>query len=116
MELITNITNDKKDLVKANNAVLGFKDCLGDTIKMCGVVIYNKDEVDEKTGEITTKTVSAIKREDGEFITSVSPTVKNSLEMIVATYSEEEILSGIDIIIKSKKSNANRDFFYIDLV
>ena len=114
--VLTNITADKKDLVKANNAVLGFKDCIGEPITMVGVVIYSKEEVDEKTGDITAKTVSAIKKADGEFITSVSPTVKNSLDMIIETYSEEEIKAGIEVVIKSKKSNTGRDFLYIDLV
>lgn len=116
MELIVNITSDKKDLVKANNAVDGFKDFVGEIIKMTGVIIYTKEDVNEKTGEIERKTVSAIKKDDGEFITSISPTVKNSLDMVVQTYSEEEIKAGIDVVIKSKKSNGGRDFLYLDLV
>lgn len=116
MEILVNVTSDKKDLVKAGNAVKGFKDVIGSKIKMCGAIIFTKDEVDEKTGEATTKIVSAIKGADGEFITSVSPTVKNSLELIVNTYDKDEILKGIEVMIKSKKSNAGRDFIYIDLV
>lgn len=116
MQILTNITADKKDLVKANNAVVGFKDCIGEVINMKSVIIYTKEELDEKTGVLECKTVSAIKKGDGEFITSISPTVKNSLDMIVNTYSAEEIQEGVEVMIKSKKSNGGREFIYIDLV
>lgn len=116
MKTLVNITSDKKDIVRANNAVLGFKDVIGETLTINGVVIYEKEEVNENTGEIEQKTVTAIKKaEDGEFITSVSPTVKSSLDAVLEVYSEDEIKGGIEIIVKSKKSNAGRDFIYIDL-
>jgi hypothetical protein len=114
MEILVNISSDKKDLVKAGNAVTGFKDCIGNVIKMTGAIIYTKEEENDK-GVMETKTVTAIKDDKGEFITSISPTIKNSLEMITNTYDEDEIKTGIDVIIKSKKSNGGRDFLYIDL-
>lgn len=116
MNILVNITTEKKDLVKANNAVLGFKDVIGEDIKMTGVVIYEKEELNEKTGELEKKVVSAVKREDGDFITSVSPTVRNSLEMITNTYTADEITAGVPVMVKSKQSNSGRDFLYLDLV
>lgn len=116
MNIKFNITDSKKDLVKAGNTTTMFKDVIGDTITMTGLIIYGKEELDAKTGELETKTVSAIKMSNGEFISSVSPTVENSLTLIANSYDEEEIKAGIEVIVKSKKSNGGRDFLYIDLV
>lgn len=116
MNIKFNITDSKKDLVKAGNTTTMFKDVIGDNIKMTGLIIYDKEEVDGKTGEVETKTVCAIKKEDGEFISSISPTVENSLTLIANSFDADEIKAGIDVIVKSKKSNGGRDFLYIDLV
>lgn len=115
MKTIVNLTQDKKDIVKAGNATLGFKDVIGDNILCTGVIIYEKTELNKDNVE-ETKIVSAIRNADGEFITSVSPTVKNSLEMIVESFSDEILADGVQVIVKSKKSNSNRDFLYLDLV
>jgi hypothetical protein len=116
MNCKVNISNDRKDLVRAGNAMLMFKDVIGDTMTIKGIIIYDKEETNEKTGEIETKTVSCVKREDDEFISSISPTVQNSLNLIVGAFSEDEIKEGIQVVVKSKKSNGGRDFLYIDLV
>jgi hypothetical protein len=42
--------------------------------------------------------------------------VQNSLNLIVGAFSEDEIKEGIQVVVKSKKSNGGRDFLYIDLV
>ena len=115
MKILTNISTDKKDLIKAGNSTIMFKDCIGDSFKMTGVIMFEKDELN-KDGESVTKLVSCIKREDGEFISTISPTVENSLSLIVNCYSEKEILAGLDVMIKTKKSNGGREFIYIDLV
>lgn len=116
MKVLVNTLSEKKDLVKAGNAVLGFKDVLGEKMVVTGVIIFEKEEVNEKSGEVEAKTVCCLKRKDGEFITSISPTVKNSLQMIIEAYTAEEIAKGIEVVVKSKSSNAGRDFFYVDLV
>ena len=90
MNIKFNITDSKKDLVKAGNTTTMFKDVIGDPLKMTGLIIYDKEEVDPKTGEIETKTVSAIKLENGEFISSISPTVENSLTLIANSFDEAE--------------------------
>lgn len=116
MKVLTNVTDNKKDLVKAGNSTIMFKDCIGDSFKMTGVIMYEKDEIDPKTGESVTKLVSCVKREDGEFISTISPTVENSLSLIVNCYDPKEIIAGLAVMIKTKKSNSNREFIYIDLV
>lgn len=116
MNIKFNITDSKKDLVKAGNTTTMFKDVIGDPLKMTGLIIYDKEEVEPKTGEIEIKTVSAIKLESGEFISSISPTVENSLTLIANSFDEAEIKEGIDVEVKSKKSNGGRDFLYIDLI
>lgn len=115
MNIKTNISSDKKDLIKAGNSTIMFKDCIGDSFKMTGVIMYDKEEVD-KDGKMVTKLVSCVKREDGEFISTISPTVENSLSLIINCYSAEEIKAGLDVMIKTKKSNGGREFIYIDLV
>ena len=109
MEIIISTLEDKKDLVRCNNAVDCVQDFKGKKVKVYGFIIYNKAD---KDGEI--KTVTAIKMADG-FITSISPTIRDSVETIIAAYDENEICEGIDIVIKSKKSKGGRDFFYLDL-
>jgi hypothetical protein len=115
MNIKVNITDSKKDIVHAGNATTMFKDVIGDTININGVLIYDKEETDEKTGEVTTKTVSCVKKDDGEFISSISPTIENSLQTLLGAYSEDEVREGIEIVVKSKKSNGGRDFLYIDI-
>ena len=116
MEILVNVSESKKDLVKAWNTTTMAKDVIGEQFKMTGAIIYKKEELDQSTGECSVKTVCCIKREDGEFISTISPTVENSLQLIVNSYDKEEILQGIDVVIKSKKSSKGRDFIYIDLV
>lgn len=115
MNIKFNITDSKKDLVKAGNTTTMFKDVIGDNLKMVGLIIYEKEEPNDK-GEIEVKTVSAIKLDNGEFVSSISPTVENSLTLIANAYEPDEIKKGLDVIVKSKKSNGNRDFLIIDLV
>lgn len=116
MKVLVNISESKKDLVKAGNTTRMFKDVIGEKITMTGAIIYEKDEVNDKTGEVETKKVCCVRDEKGEYISTISPTVENSLQLIVASYEPEEIKAGLPIEVKSKKSNGGRDFIYIDLV
>lgn len=109
MEIIISTLEDKKDLVRCNNAVDCVQDFKGKKLKALGFIIYNKAD---KDGEV--KTVTAIKLNDG-FITSISPTIRDSVETIITAYEDSEIAAGIDIIVKSKKSKGGRDFYYLDL-
>jgi len=115
MEIIKNITSEKKDLINAANSTVGFKDIVGTPVKMIGAIIYKKEEKNAKTDQIEIKTVVSIKKENGEFVSTVSPTILQSLEMVLESYSEEEVKAGIDILVKSKKSGVGREFLYIEL-
>ena len=62
MEIIKVVSeNEKRDIVKAGNAVDAFKNHVGETLTMIGVVLYVKDEVNTTTGEKESKTVTAVK-------------------------------------------------------
>ena len=116
MKILKVVSNDeKRDIVKAGNAVTPFKDLKGEVVKMTGLVIGEKTEVDVDTGEEISKEVTAIKLDDGSFISTISPTVKNSLENITEAFTDEEILAGIDVEIKTGTSNGGREFIYLDL-
>lgn len=116
MEIIKVVSeNEKRDIVKAGNAVDAFKNHVGETLKMVGVVMYVKDEVNTSTGEKESKTVTAIKTADGNFISTISPTVYDSVSNICGAYSDEEILQGVDIMVCSGKANSGREFYYCDL-
>lgn len=115
MKVLQGVNVEKKDIVKAGNSVEVFKDIIGEPFKMTGAVIFEKTEKD-KDGKDVVNVVSAIKKEDGEFVSSISPTIKNSLDNILGVYSEEEITAGLDVIIKAGTSNNNREFLYVDLV
>lgn len=108
--ILVNTTNSKKDIVKAGVATTTFQDCLGEVFKIIGVIIYEKEEQGE------TKTVTAVKRDDGEYVTSISPTILSSVETIRSAFDDEELEEGIEVVIKSKKSKGGRDFLYLDLV
>lgn len=115
MIITKNITNEKKDLINAVNSTMGFKDILGTPTTIVGAIIYKKDEVDTKTGLPVEKTVASIKTAAGDFVSTTSPTVLQSLEMILESYEPEEVFAGIEIIVKSKKSNGGREFLFIEL-
>jgi hypothetical protein len=109
MNIIKNTCTDKKDVVKAGNTTTMFKDVIGDTLTITGVIIYEKEEEGEQ------KRVSAVKLSDGSFISSISKTIANSLENLLGVYEDEEVRAGIEVIVKSKTSNGGRDFLYIDV-
>ena len=116
MNIITNYLSEKKDVVRANNSVNTVKEIIGKSFICNGVLVFEKDGENEK-GEVVTNTVIALKdSRSGEFYTSISPTVLSSTQAIIEAYEKEEILSGIEVVVKSKKSNNDRDFYYIDLV
>ena len=115
MEILVNTTNSKKDVVKAGNATTTVKELKGKKEKMTGCVVYTREQVDGETGEVKNIKATAIRLSDGEYASSISPTVYESVALILATFTPDEVAKGIDIIIKAKKSAKGREFFYIDL-
>lgn len=115
MKILFGTSEDKKDIVRATNAVIGAQDLVNQPIILTGAWGYEK--VDEK-GEPVTVTALKVKQENGEevFCSSISKTVADSIDTILEIYEDGEIQNGgVPIIIKSKKSKAGRDFYYIDL-
>ena len=115
MEIIKTTTNEKKDIVRATNAVTGAQDIVDEEVKLLDAIIY--DNADED-GEVTRVTSLKIIRENGkeEFITSISPTIEKSVDTILSLYSDDEIKSGLMVAVRTKKSKADRNFYYIDLL
>jgi hypothetical protein len=115
MEIIINTSTDMKDLIHAANNAEMFKDFLGEKVKMVAIIEYTKDEKNDKTGEMETKTISCIKTDKGQFIATISPTVKDSLDVLYNAFTPEEIAKGVDVVIQSKKSKNGRDFIFVDI-
>ena len=116
MEIVKSTLESKKDIVKASNTVNTVKELKDQNITLVGAVIFNRQEIDQETGEVETKTACVLKAKDNTFYSSISQTVIKSLETILATFEQGEISEGIDIKICSSKSNKGREFFFIDLV
>lgn len=114
MEILKSVNCDKRDFVKAGVAVDTVQEHSGEILKVTGMIIATKYSEDEqKDVEVT-----AIKVADDAgdfFITSISKTVKESAETIISAFDESDFKGGLEIVIKSKKSKANRDFYYLDL-
>lgn len=106
-----NIT-DKRDFVRANNDAKGASDFKNTTLKASGIIFGTTTS---KDGD-EVKTV-IIKTSDGDFIGTISPTMVESME-VVADVFEAEIAEGakdMDIIIKTRKSNAGREYYYASI-
>ena len=111
---ITNTYNitDKKDFVRANNDARAIMDFKNTTVKVSGIIFgttTNKDGDEVKT--------VIIKNSDGDFIGTISPTMVESMEAVADVF-EDEIADGakdMDIIIKTGKSNAGREYYYASI-
>ena len=111
---ITNTYNitDKKDFVRANNDAKAITDFKNTTVTVSGIIFgttTNKDGDELKT--------VVIKINDGDFIGTFSRRMVESME-VVADVFEEEIAAGakdMDIIIKTGKSNAGREYYYASI-
>lgn len=112
VNILYNVGCDKKDIVKAGVTSNTLQDLKETKLTVKGILFFDKPDVD--TGEI--KQVTALKLKDGSFVTSISPTIRNSAELIAESFEEEIEKTGIEIMVCKKKSKSNRDFFYLDLV
>lgn len=115
MKILRSIVAEKKDIVKASvtpNICNSIKD---KPFKMTGAVIYTKEE-EQEDGTIKDLRAVAIKASNGEFYTSISPTIISSVESIIEAYDEEEIRAGVEIVIKGAKANSGREFLFADMV
>lgn len=100
--------NEKREIVKCMGmGQKQIKNEVGTKIDVAGYVLYTT--ADSVTGE--EKEVLSIAGKDGTIFASLSPTVIRSFKDLVEVLGD----SGFSIIVKTAKSNSNRDFFYLEL-
>lgn len=100
--------NEKKQIVKCMGmGQRQIKNEIGTKIDVAGYVLYTT--TDSGTGE--EKEVISIAGKDGKIFASLSPTVIRSFKDLVEVLGD----SGFSVIVKTAKSNSNRDFFYLEL-
>lgn len=120
MKIVQNVNFKLKEMVNSETATTPINLIKGENILVTGILIGIKEEVDNETGEIKSLKVGVIKKDDGQLISSISPTVINSMETIINAYTEcdqiSEIEKGIDVAIKTGKSSKNRDFIFLELI
>lgn len=105
--LSTNLT-DNRDKYSAINTAKSMKDVTGNTLTVCGYVIY--EDLNDKGEEAV---FTSIKTESGEFFSSISPTVRQNLESICEIFGEPSYESPINLIPEKARSKNDRDFLQL---
>lgn len=109
-----------KEIINAGSATEVVKNFSGKKLIVTGLLIAVKEDVDGDTGELTTTEIGVLKTKDGKLISSISPTVLNSIDTIINTYTDagmlEDIEKGIEVMIKADKSAKGREFFHLELL
>lgn len=108
MELIRTKGIEAKDIFNATSAT-PIKDIKDQVIAVNGVFVKEKTEDD---GKVTT--VGYLRTEDGVIYATVSATINDQLEALA-----EMLDSGVgvcNIKVVGKTSNANREYFQLELV
>ena len=115
MNIIKTTTENKVDLVRATNTTNTIQNIDSDKVLMLkDIIIYSTADENGEEVEVTALKVEA----DNElfFVNSISKTVKQSVDVILSVFTEEEIKSGIPIRVLSDTSKGGRTFYHIDLV
>ena len=119
MKILNNVNFGLKEIVNSESAVKTVKEYTGKTLKVTGILIGVKEELDSESGELKTTRVVVLKEQNGELISSISPTVIGTAETIISAYAENnltsEIEKGIDVNICSSKSGKGREFYFLQL-
>lgn len=106
-------TNDKKKMYKAiNNGSLQLKDFPGMFINVIDII--QVDSVRKETGEPAINTV--LIADTGECYATLSPTVDDSVHNMVEIFGIPSQENPITVEVKTGKSNAGREYFYLDVV
>lgn len=106
-------TTDKKKMYKAiNNGSLQLKDFPGLKINVVDIIQVNS--VRKETGEAATNTV--LIADTGECYATLSPTVGDSIHNMVEIFGEPSSENPITVEVRTGKSNAGREYFYLDVV
>lgn len=113
MKVLKNVGFSKVELVKGNIGANTVKDNAGLEGKLTGIAICEKAGEDGEPINVTMLKIG------DKVLVSTSATVLDSAELISDILTEQEqtgSIDGIDVKVESKKSNAGRNFYYIDLV
>ena len=110
MKTIYNSSNDKKDIVKAGTTPNALKDLVGNEITIKNIVLFEDTKEDE-----TVVKVCAVELEDGWYNTT-SPSIIDTIDMIVEGYTADDIHEGIPARVQSGKSSKGREYFTIALL
>lgn len=106
-------TNDKKKMYKAiNNGSFQLKDFPGMFINVTDII--QVDSVRKETGESAINTV--LIADTGECYATLSPTVDDSVHNMVEIFGNPSQDNPIAVEVKTGKSNAGREYFYLDVV
>jgi hypothetical protein len=106
-------TEDKKKMYKAiNNGSLQLKDFPGLEINVTDII--QVDSVRKETGEEAVNTV--LISDTGECYATLSPTVDDSVHNMVEIFGFPSQDNPIAVEVKTGKSNAGREYFYLDVV
>lgn len=119
MEILSKVNFTLKETINAGSATNVLKNYAGKVLKVTGLMIAKKTELDEETGEIKETKIGVLKTPE-ELISSISPTTLGSIDTIINVFTENNMLAdiekGIDVQVKAGKSGKNREFFYLELV
>lgn len=113
MTVLENVGFSKVELVKGSIGANSVKDNAGLQGKLTGIAICEKANSDGEAIKVTMLKI------DNTVLVSTSATVLDSAEMIADVLCDmqtEDANAGIEVVVASKKSNAGRDFYYIDIV
>lgn len=109
MEVIKNISKDRKSIVRAMTTSDSITNHGGATITIDELFIFDKGE------NGFTDLVVVMRDTDGTYISTKSVTVIETVQAILDVVSADEILSGLSLYIGTKKSKNNREFYYLEL-
>lgn len=120
MKILNNVNFNLKEIVNSETATTPINTMMNKEVIATGLLVGLKEDIDNETGEVKTLKVGVIKIDEGNLLSTISPTVINSIETIVNAYTDADMLGeikeGIAIAIKSAKSGKNRDFIFLELL
>lgn len=96
----------KRELFNAKNA--GKKIEKGMHIEVVSVGQF--PDVDKDGHDVT---VTALKSKDGEFFTTISATIGDSVPLLTDILNEE---GSVEVVVNCNKSNAGREFFMLQII
>lgn len=111
MQILTNISSDRKDFINASNSTPSIKEFKDKVLNIDKIFVFEKLQAGE------TKTVVVLHDKDTDsYMSSTSQTILDSVESIISVFNKDEILAGVGAKVMSKLSRNNREFFYLDIM